>query len=1378
MTKIFISLLNLSFIFSLIIPAQFVQAQNSIPIPLSAAMITTSKAFTPPLLRGVMINPAEPFRFEFLIDTGSANMEGQALEDESTRLIKYFLASLTVPEQDLWVNLSPFEKQRIIPDQFGITEMGRDLLAQDYLLKQLTAALMYPEKELGHKFWDKIRKEAQARFGTTEIPVNTFNKVWIIPEKAVIFEQGTSAFVVETHLKVMLEQDYIALDKNLSQSSPTKIKNDETDINKLASDIIREVMIPAIEKEVNEGEHFAPLRQIYNSLILATWYKETLKQSLVNQIYSDKNKVVGVDIEDKDAKEKIYAKYIQTFKSGVYNYIKEEYDPVSHEMIPRKYFSGGMKMALKTSQVITKTSNGADFAMLGNAHRVDSYFETSRRLTSHKSTSGELPGMDRDNAMLVNNADNIVAAQKVLAAWFKKKRFINIQYEPFPIFSKLGGGVLYIGEPDPLAILVYEIREDNVFIQIMETDSKYQRKGYATKLVEDFVRRFGDHKLRVEVLYMGTKSGVQESLVGVYEKNGFKDINGTGIYEREAGGSKDNANLSDADDASNIKYTWESYVPNGIVKNPKWSITDDYKLFSSPGMGYDPSFVGEKGVNFWKGYFRENKTLLSKKYNNGLVIGFGAGESELTKVQEEFKVSKISGVDFNDGRVELAAKLLALRKVSPDKVSLYHTDAKEMEEIFDNNSFDFIYTAGISGDYKSASPLIAMQIIRLLQPGGMALIEEGGLEFLEVLRSAGSVTPAMNKDVNSFWKDKYFVFIKSPVSQESNTPDLAMLAGSKDTASLSDADDTSKSKYTWESYVPDGIKADPSWAEDEDYRIFSVSGMGKNFFGSQRRIWEEDEYGNKTPLSEKYNNGLVIGIGDTASELIQAKKEFKISKISGVDWVADRVYRVAKSLADEKARNPEFQMPPEQVSLYHADARDLRKYFKNSSFDFISAQSISLDWDSASPQIAEEIVRLLQPGGVALIVDSNPVLLDVLRKAGSVQELPGGRYFFTKSPVSQESNTSDPAMLGGQKDNANLSDADDTSKTKYTWESFVPKGIIQNPKWAKGEEYNFFTEYNKLVNSRNGNAVEYWKTLELTMKKPNIFQEKFKNALVIGFGDDATELLLLRKAFNISKLSGVDMVGDYVSHAAEQLAKVRFSSLLGPISPNTISLYHADARNLKKNFKANSFDFVYTSRISEDFFGASSKIAREIVRMLKPGGLALITEGNVDFLKVLKDAGSVENNWMYSDYPFYMFIKSEKSNTQTKSVSAKKKDNALLTTAEETAQSVSVHKADNFSDIDDVLTNWYKKDRHLNYLLSKESRQLFVEKDGVVFYAGKLENPDAILLAQRRYRYGTSNFMFIELVESDSTVKGKRLGRELVKYYGEQFGDTNNIGVT
>ena len=109
------------------------------------------------------------------------------------------------PSEDLWVNLSPYEKDRIIPNAFGQTEMGRDLLAQDYILKQLTASLMYPEDDLGKEFWERVHAKAYEQYGTTDIPMNTFNKVWIVPEKALVYESGDSAFILESRMKVMLE---------------------------------------------------------------------------------------------------------------------------------------------------------------------------------------------------------------------------------------------------------------------------------------------------------------------------------------------------------------------------------------------------------------------------------------------------------------------------------------------------------------------------------------------------------------------------------------------------------------------------------------------------------------------------------------------------------------------------------------------------------------------------------------------------------------------------------------------------------------------------------------------------------------------------------------------------------------------------------------------------------------------------------------------------------------------------------------------------------------------------------------------------------------------------------------------------------------------
>ncbi|MBI3601922.1 MAG: GNAT family N-acetyltransferase, partial [Candidatus Omnitrophica bacterium] len=254
---------------------------------------------------------------------------------------------------------------------------------------------------IGKKFWKRVYEEAAKKYGTTNIPVNTFNKVWIVPEKAVVYENAKAgtAYVVESKLKVMLEQDYLALQKNVSSrgseaavaiskrttnsneiaSSPTAPRNDTS---ALGSQIVREIVIPELTKEVNENKNFAQLRQVYNSLILATWYKKKIKDSILAQVYADKNKVAGVGYESSviarsdvtkqsNDTEIIYQRYLAAFKKGVYNYIKEEQDPITNQSIPRKYFSGGfgftgMDGAMVTTTIAPAQLTHGDLAMVSS----------------------------------------------------------------------------------------------------------------------------------------------------------------------------------------------------------------------------------------------------------------------------------------------------------------------------------------------------------------------------------------------------------------------------------------------------------------------------------------------------------------------------------------------------------------------------------------------------------------------------------------------------------------------------------------------------------------------------------------------------------------------------------------------------------------------------------------------------------------------------------------------------------------------------------------------------------------------------------------------------------------------------------------------------
>ena len=187
----------------------------------------------------------------------------------------------------------------------------------------------------------------------TDIPINTFNKVWIAPQEAIVYEKNGGAFIAYTHLKVMLEEDYLASQKhNSSVVIDSQVKASSKTEDNLAKGIVREIILPEIEKEVNEGKNFARLRQIFNAIVLATWFKNNLKESLLDKVYANQRKVNGIDLSQSKAKEAVYRNYLQAYKKGVYNFIKEDNDSFSHQIVPRKYFSGGF-WAEGTSQAMT-----------------------------------------------------------------------------------------------------------------------------------------------------------------------------------------------------------------------------------------------------------------------------------------------------------------------------------------------------------------------------------------------------------------------------------------------------------------------------------------------------------------------------------------------------------------------------------------------------------------------------------------------------------------------------------------------------------------------------------------------------------------------------------------------------------------------------------------------------------------------------------------------------------------------------------------------------------------------------------------------------------------------------------------------------------------
>jgi len=357
------------------------------------------------ILKGMVLDKNDPFKFKFIFDDGNGVLPQGQFKKEAESIIRYFLAALAVPEDELWVNLSPYEGNRIIPQTLSQTDMGRALLEQDYFLKQLASSLTYPESEAGKRYWDAINNVG----ANNHSPVHqNFSKVWIVPDKAVVYQDDNRAFIGESRLKVMMEEDYVAQQRNYKSqitdycppraSLGGKLGNDRVGAalasapNKRAqassapTEAFKQHILPSIEKDVNQGKNFSALRQVYHALILAAWFKGALKESIVNKLYVDQKKIKGIDFVDKVQIDKIYNEYIEAFRHGAYDYIKKEiagtgtgspargsvYVP-GIKIIKRRSYSGGFTAQHFSRDTLAKEplAGAPEMTTAGAAQEVD-----------------------------------------------------------------------------------------------------------------------------------------------------------------------------------------------------------------------------------------------------------------------------------------------------------------------------------------------------------------------------------------------------------------------------------------------------------------------------------------------------------------------------------------------------------------------------------------------------------------------------------------------------------------------------------------------------------------------------------------------------------------------------------------------------------------------------------------------------------------------------------------------------------------------------------------------------------------------------------------------------------------------------------------------
>lgn len=292
--------------------------------------------FRPLHLRYLNYNP-ELNNFRLLLDKGDIkDLKNSFVESSSKTLLSYFFVGISLPNEAFWVNLRPDTEDKIIDNDLGKTDVGKILLEADLQLKKDTAQFTSPETSEGREYWDKLYKKAGEIFGSSNITIPTLTRPWIVPDEIIIRETKDSAYVYKATLKVMLEQDY------LKDSATYDFKDERfKELNEYSAGLIRELIIPKLNKEINSSKRYAALRQVFYSLILAQWFKARFsgKSGLYCWLI-DKRNLEGLTSKEKWSKNTIFQEYKKSFQQGEYN-IKEPVSTSSGQTI-RSYFSGGI----------------------------------------------------------------------------------------------------------------------------------------------------------------------------------------------------------------------------------------------------------------------------------------------------------------------------------------------------------------------------------------------------------------------------------------------------------------------------------------------------------------------------------------------------------------------------------------------------------------------------------------------------------------------------------------------------------------------------------------------------------------------------------------------------------------------------------------------------------------------------------------------------------------------------------------------------------------------------------------------------------------------------------------------------------------------------
>ncbi|MCK9594461.1 MAG: HEAT repeat domain-containing protein [Candidatus Omnitrophica bacterium] len=333
--KIIAFLISFVFLFEQI---GFAQVANVIDLSGSFSSVSSINKFRPLHLRSLVYDRIKD-DFTLLLDKGdNKNVKPAQLKGSIAKLMEYFQIGVTLPNNTFWVNLRPDGKSDIIDPALENTDIGKILLEADLQLKKDMAMATSPKTREGKIYWKRLYEKAESLLGNQKINIPTLTRPWIVPGEIIVKQSADSAYVYKATLKVMLEQDHLKNSATYGFDDP-RLK----ELNEYSSGLIREAILPKLTKKINSAKEYAPLRQVYYSIVLAQWFKKNaINMPAEYSRRINKEDLAGLSSRSAWSKDNYFNAYRKSFVDGEYN-TRETVNSLNGITV-RRYFSGGIML--------------------------------------------------------------------------------------------------------------------------------------------------------------------------------------------------------------------------------------------------------------------------------------------------------------------------------------------------------------------------------------------------------------------------------------------------------------------------------------------------------------------------------------------------------------------------------------------------------------------------------------------------------------------------------------------------------------------------------------------------------------------------------------------------------------------------------------------------------------------------------------------------------------------------------------------------------------------------------------------------------------------------------------------------------------------------